>query len=221
MKQTRRLLVEGKQDLKVLDHVCYAHGVVIGDKIPVEKCAFELKPHEGFDSLRAELKVALKGSALTHIGVVVDADELSPETGLSGRWSSIRQVFLDFGYACPKLPEPGGTILRQEECPTVGFWVMPDNLSEGKLETFISALVPSESPLWAWANESMGKVPLCEERFVEKDRVKALVHTYLAVQKQPGTPMGSAVRNHYFDANVELALRFMTWIQNVFELPVS
>lgn len=218
MAQTRRLIVEGKQDYFVFDHICYAHGIKIDLKVP-ESGAFELKNHTGFSRLRDELKVALKGSNLSHIGVVVDADEVDAATGLSIRWASIRDLFRDNGYDCPDRPNPAGLVLKQQDRPTVGLWVMPDNISGvGKLESFVAALIPPDSKLWPWAQGAAATVPGCEERFEDKDREKAEIHLYLAVQKEPGTAMGSGVRKQYFDAQADLAVRFVTWLRSVMEL---
>lgn len=80
----------------------------------------------------------------------------------------------------------------------------------------MQTLIPVGSRLWAWAQESIASAPDCAERFDEKDRPKALVHTYLASQKQPGTPMGLGIRKLYFDAQAELAIRFVSWVRSTF-----
>jgi hypothetical protein len=179
---------------------------------------FELKPQGGFDELRKELGVMLKGNAHSHVGVVIDADEEVDDQGLSCRWCTIRLLLRSRGYTCPEKPNSTGIILEQEDRPRVGIWVMPDNLLKGKVETFVMSLVPPGNQLWSWAEAALASVPDCAERFDEKDRHKALVHTYLAVQKQPGSPMGAGIRASYFSAGIGLGPQFAAWVKLLFEL---
>lgn len=218
MALTRRLIVEGPQDIHVIDHICLGHGIMIKPRDKSIEPPFELKPQGGFDGLRKELGVAVKGSGLTHVGVVIDADEETSHLGISTRWCSIRDLLRDKGYDCPELPDPAGMVVEQEGRPRVGVWIMPDNLTTGKLETFLATLASPDSHLWAWARAALDTVPDCPERFLEKDRPKALVYTYLAVQKEPGSPLGLAISQSYFRSQAGLAPRFVAWIRSVFEL---
>lgn len=117
MAETRLLMVEGKHDWHVFDHICYAHGIQVStDNNLVEPSVIKIKAYDGIVALREALKVALKGSALTNIGVVVDADTLSDETGLSSRWCSIRDLFREAGYTCPDRPAPIGLVVSRISC---------------------------------------------------------------------------------------------------------
>jgi AAA15 family ATPase/GTPase len=50
----------------------------------------------------------------------------------------------------------------------------------------------------------------------EVDRSKAIIHTYLAWQKEPGRPMGQSITAKVLDPNLEIALSFITWIRTLF-----
>ena len=50
---------------------------------------------------------------------------------------------------------------------------------------------------------------------------KAEIHTWLAWQEEPGTPMGQAITKQYLDTNKELAKKFIGWLDNLFGLSVE
>jgi hypothetical protein len=45
---------------------------------------------------------------------------------------------------------------------------------------------------------------------------KARIHTWLAWQEDPGTPMGLAITKSYLDTNQELCNLFVNWLNNLF-----
>jgi hypothetical protein len=101
---------------------------------------------------------------------------------------------------------------------------MPDNILEGELEHFLELLVPrkNENPLWLRVLEALDGMPSeasfpgYVKRFKEQDRRKALIHTWLAWQEEPGKPLGQALTARYFDAHAPHALVFVNWIRQLF-----
>ncbi|TAN53782.1 MAG: hypothetical protein EPN21_00560 [Methylococcaceae bacterium] len=59
-------------------------------------------------------------------------------------------------------------------------------------------------------------LPANEQRFPAQDRSKALLHTWLAWQKEPGKPPGQAIWARYFNADAPDALILMQWIRTLF-----
>jgi len=55
-------------------------------------------------------------------------------------------------------------------------------------------------------------------RFRESYQAKAHLHTWLAWQEEPGTPMGLAITKRYLDAEAPYALLLLNWIRELFEL---
>jgi len=51
------------------------------------------------------------------------------------------------------------------------------------------------------ARRCVSEIPVEERRFVESYATKALIHTWLAWQDDPGTPLGQAITKRYFDAD--------------------
>jgi hypothetical protein len=102
---------------------------------------------------------------------------------------------------------------------TIGIWVMPDNVSNGYLEHFLAKLAPQEDQVWKHtetAIEHLSKQEFC--KFSPVRQQKALVHTWLAWQKEPGKRFGDAVKAGYFDANAPAADAFVDWMKRTFEL---
>lgn len=202
------LLVEGKDD----EHVFYA--LLEHHQIPE---LFTIQNKEGIDNLLETLPLELKRSDLDHLGIVIDAN-----TDLSGRWSSLRTILLKAGDVnVPESPEPEGTILllqRPDREVKVGIWLMPDNQLPGMLEDFIEFLVPEGDGLWPRAVDCVDGIPTEERRFRPRHRQKSNVHTWLAWQEDPGTPLGQAITKHYLDAESQRAHQLVDWIRRLFDL---
>ncbi len=207
-EKKKRLLVEGRDDGHVIAHLLQQH------QIDLERAKIRLASKDSITKLLEELPVALRESDL---GVVVDAD-----TGIAGRWQRLQGILRAFGYTVvPVAPHPDGTIIREEDLPVVGIWVMPNNRHPGMLEHFMRFLVPQGDVLWPIAEEVLQRVMAQDRRFPANYEMKARVHTWLAWQEAPGTPLGLAITKGYFDANATHARRFITWIRQVFELAPS
>ena len=200
------LLVEGKDDENVVRHLCCRHG--LDNAFQIERCG-------GFEKLRKSLPVRLKQSDVNVIGILVDAN-----TDTRARWQSLRDLLNAAYPSVPDSPARRGVILEPPAStilPRVGIWLMPDNSTSGTLESFLRFLVRDESsPLLEHAQESIDSIPNGHRLFRDKDETKALLYTWLAWQKSPGKPYGTAIGASYFDANVAPALDFIDWLRRLF-----
>ena len=204
MRQNRSaiLLVEGNDDKHVVMSLFTHHDV---------KSNFEIIDKKGIDELLRTLPTQLKGSELQRLGIMVDADE-----DIAGRWQSLTDILRKAGYTVPpESPETAGTILQHDGKPTVGIWLMPDNQASGMIEDFIRILVPPNDVLIDYARHCVDGLP--ERRFGLTHRSKAEIHTWLAWQDHPGTPMGLAITRKYLDAECPHAAVFIGWIRRLFE----
>jgi len=200
------LLVEGKDDDSVIYHL-KNHAAIPQD-------TFQVKVKDGYEKLVATLDVELEASELEKIGIVVDAD-----TDLRARWESIRNRLKNLGYATmPDTPQTEGIIIEEVYRPSVGVWVMPNNQLPGMLEDFVALLIPTSDSLWAKAQNCVNLLPESERRFTQVDLAKVHIHTWLAWQKQPGTPMGSAINKRYLDPNLPTGRDFITWLKRLFQI---
>ena len=184
MAAKKILLVEGSDDEHVLKHLCGNRG---GPRLD------EVKSHGGIDELLSSFPVRLKASADGDIvGLVIDAD-----TDLSSRWQSLRNRLISVGYqGVPEHPSLDGTIIDPPAdalLPRVGVWIMPDNQTKGILEDFLRFLVPAGSPLFDHVKSSVEAIPEGERRFSQLAEPKAIIHTWLAWQEEPGRPLGIAI----------------------------
>jgi hypothetical protein len=203
----RILLVEGPDDEHVLKHLCGNRGVP-----PLD----EVKPHDGVDQLLESFPVRLKASEYGDIvGVVVDAD-----IDIAARWQSLRDKLTGLGYPdAPTHPTPGGTILGPPDgtlLPRVGIWIMPDNQGHGILEDFLRFLVPEGSKLFDHVRSSVAAIPPGEQRFGQLAEPKAIIHTWLAWQEEPGRPLGTAITARYLDPNVVQVDVLVSWLNRLY-----
>ncbi len=162
------------------------------------------------------LSAALNDQDLDNIGVVIDANQV----GVESRYRTLKEVIrkYDPDIELPQLDESGVTINYSTD-RKIGIWIMPDNQSKGYLEHFLEKLIPAGS------KERYAKVKtLVKDHNKEYDSLipekaiqKANIYVYLALQKQPGKPLGQAIKANYFDAESVSADDFVNWMKATFE----
>ena len=206
MPGRRALYVEGKDDEHVIKHFCEGRG--IGKLDPIVR-------REGAEDLLAAFATEVhlftkEGDAL---GIVVDAD-----MDIDARWQAVRDRLIEAGYEdVPEHPEPDGTILDSPPSsllPRVGVRLMPNNINTGKLENLLKQRVPAADPLLEHARSVVNSLP--KANFTDNDRIKAVMHTWLAWQKEPGRPYGTAITAGYLDAYAPAADGLVSWLNHLF-----
>ena len=198
------LLVEGKDEFHVLSRLLEHH------RVPE---TFQIKDKDGIEKLLKTLDVELDAGGLERLGVVVDAD-----TDTVSRWQSLRSIFAQSGCPLPEQADPLGTIveLSGRTLVRVGVWIMPDNEAQGMLEDFVRSLVPPGDVLLAYAEECVDEAIVRDRRFRPSYRSKALIHTWLSWQEEPGTPLGLAIKNSRMNPDMSTVLPLMDWLQRMF-----
>ncbi len=202
----KALLVEGKDDEHVLKHICGNRDIG-----PLD----EVKDLDGVDNLLDDIPVQLKASNEVGavVGVVIDAD-----ASVESRWQAIRDRFVQVGYRnVPTEPKPDGTILEPPEVsllPRAGIWIMPDNRTSGMLEDFLLFLVPQPNDLLGHVIRSVDSIP--DRLFKENDELKAVIHTWLAWQEDPGKPYGQAITARFLDPDVPQVDVLVSWLRRLF-----
>ena len=207
MGDRKILLVEGPDDEHVLKHICGNRGI---------PRLHEVKPHGGVNQLLESIPVRLKASEDGDIvGVVIDAD-----TDINARWHSLRDRLIGVGYEnLPDQPTHDGTILDPPAAtllPRLGIWIMPNNQTKGILEDFLHFLVPQGSTLFDHVQSSVATIPEGNRRFSELAEPKAIIHTWLAWQHEPGKPLGTAITAHFLDPNVAEVDVLVSWLNRLF-----
>jgi hypothetical protein len=204
MMTARLLVVEGPDDKHVLWAILKHHQFTPH---------FEVRDEGGFENLLRRLSVHLKpGSDVERFGIVVDAD-----SQIRGRWESLTSILKKAGYAnVPDSPDHLGTLLAHEDLPRLGVWIMPDNSLPGMLEDYLAFLVPMDDSLFVRAKQCVGEIPAEQRRFAEVHLTKALIHTWLAWQDDPGTPLGQAITKRYFDPEAPPVQSLLAWLARLF-----
>jgi hypothetical protein len=198
----RLLWVEGKDDSAVVQSLCNQYGVPE---------TFRVVDKEGEANVVQGLPLQLRRLDVECLGVVLDAD-----TDAHARWASIRDVLVAEGY--PDIPlhaSAAGMIVSAPDLPRFGAWIMPDNVEAGMLEDFAASLIGPGDFLWNHASASLDAIPDEHRRFSPGHRSKALIHTWLAWQESPGSPMGQAITKGDLDARAPLAEAFVAWLNRL------
>lgn len=160
------------------------------------------------------LSTEFKASNIRIVGVILDADD-NPQ----GRYDRIRQLCLEIFPEIPAFIPPTGLVVETSDSLRFGLWVMPDNLSEGTLETFLEQAIPAaQTELWTIAADCLEHAKNQGASFAKKDALKARLYTWLAWQHPTGQSAGSAFKSNVFDSQATYCQPFVRWFCNLFDL---
>lgn len=200
---SRVVWVEGKDDDAVVQSLCKSH------RLPQR---FSVREKGGFEKLLAGVALEIRAPGMERFGIVVDANG-----DATARLAQIRRVVEPEGY--PAFPTAlaleGLVIASPGSLPRLGVWIMPDNGSPGALEDFAASLVPAGDALWVRAGDAVDAIPDGDRRFPAARRSKAHMHTWLAWQESPGSPMGQAIGKGDLRADAPAAQRFVAWLRRL------
>jgi hypothetical protein len=213
------LVVEGDDDKFVTIELLGRHGAQWGSH---EKGADEhlpfVKSANGIGPLREV--IAVQAKSRRRLGMIFDADLEAGDA-----WTKVRDKLRKIQdppewlspilARIPNLLPAEGLVIEQDR-RALGVWVMPDNGARGALEEFLVDLVPSGDVHWEHARASVGAAMSRGVLFPPQYRSKAEVHTWLAWQREPGVPLGRAVKSAYFRHDSAGAAAFVAWFQRMF-----
>ena len=213
----KRLIVEGEQDKRVIPELMEANGVPWPrGQEPVNIQAY------GSDEFIDNNKIStrLKERGLTHLGLIIDADN-NPEN----RWQSIRNACLkvenlkESMHNFPEIMPETGLIINMINNQKFGIWMMPDNQTRGMLETFLSYMIKDESePLWQYAQEVVTEAKTKGARFIDEHIDKAHIYSWLAWQNPPGRQLHNAIQEKILDPQHPKAQVFVKWFKDLYDL---
>ena len=209
------LLVEGRDDKRVIPQLVEANGIRWGDR--TEEWVADIHDYDGVESILAQnvIETEMLASGVRRLGVVVDADD-----DVTKRWRRIRaQIVSRFPNAPKQIPRGGAVLAGRVR---FGAWLMPDNRSQGMLETLL-ALIASEGsdPESALVNYAQDVCVVAKSRgapFKDAHVAKATVHTWLGWQDPPGRQLHDAIIQGILRARSEAAAPFIRWFRKVFEI---
>lgn len=200
---TNILLVEGTNDWHVINALCIHYAVP--ENFGINTCGSD---DLVFKKLSALLNIENKEA----IGVVLDADN----PNFDAKWHKFQATLNKAGIHYDRKPNPNGTIISATgDHPKIGLWLMPDNRIDGMLEDF--CVLMAESSAIDFAKDCVSSA---QEKghasFIPNHRSKAVVHTYLAWQNEPGRPLGQAITAKVLDPHNPLAKTFADWLKKLF-----
>jgi len=199
----QKLLVEGNDDQHVIWSLCERFS--IAENFDVVECG-------GVNRLLEQIPVRFKQSGIKTIGVIIDAD-----VDMNSRWKSLSELLAKEHYTVPAQLPGNGLVLNPASMVKVGIWVMPDNKVNGMIEDFIRFLVPNNDSLLMVATETLDKIESKElNKYSLSHKSKALIHTWLSWQEDPGTPMGLAITKKYLTTEKEICSALIQWIKTTF-----
>jgi hypothetical protein len=149
------------------------------------------------------------------LGVVVDADNK-----FQSRWDSIRNFCKTANLkGIPRIMPGKGLVLTSDDGRRFGVWIMPDNASQGMLETLCCRLIPASGRLlWEHAVASAANAKKIGAAFIDAHQQRAEIHTWLAWQDPPGERIGIALTSKKLDVASEIAKPFVDWFVELYEL---
>ena len=201
----RVLLVEGRDDREVIYQFCNHYKIN-------NKKLFSVEAKNGIENLLDDLRIRVR-TGVKVLGAVIDAD-VDP----NARWEQVCTALADYGYVLPTQPIREGTILEAPNSrrPQLGIWLMPDNQMSGMLEDFLLRLANEEDRLISRAENVVDSIPETERLFANPKRSKAIIHTWLAWQEEPGTSLGLSITRRYLDPTRNPAPEFKQWLEKLF-----
>lgn len=168
---------------------------------------------------------ALANQKLQCIGLVVDRDS-SEHKRIDQIRARLRRIDSDLLYRDPTQEQQfkdalghRGALVCAPEGRKWGIWLMPDNRSEGNLETLIAGLPKTHSALWEHAADSTAEVGDKPGRFHPTDEAKARLHAYLAWTVPPGRPFGDGIRAGHIGSESPAVDAFVDWFKQLFLEP--
>jgi hypothetical protein len=199
---TKKLLVEGNDDQHVIWALC--------QKFDIPE-TFDVIDTEGIDNLLSQISVRLKQPNVNSIGIIIDAD-----TDIKSRYASISALLKTQGFDFPEVLPADGLIIEANGT-SIGVWMMPNNGLSGMLEDFIAFLVPEDDQLMPIVTETLGNIEGKElNKYAMIHKSKALIHSWLSLQDDPGTPMGLAITKKYLTTDEDTCQKLVNWIRRTF-----
>jgi hypothetical protein len=210
----RQLIVEGQDDRQAVVELM-RHHIDAWPKIGKEGAPVIIKLGGGANGILSNkyLQVTLKTACLQILGVILDADGgIKAEDRYASFRDQCKGMFPDLPKSLPK----DGLIANNGE-KALGLWVMPDNLSDGCLETFLRTFVPEPAkPLWTYAESYCAESKKFGAPYRDHHVDKANVYSFLALQDPPGQSPGNAISRKVLDPGSPSAEPFLKWFRKLY-----
>lgn len=209
---TSLLLVEGNDDFHVIHALCKQFKISARNLENPEGGNFSVVDCKGIDELFEQIPIRFKSSQnISTIGIIIDAD-----TNLQSRWATLQKILNETGFKPPKEFPESGLILIEGKLK-IGVWIMPNNDLNGMLEDFIAFLVPKDDKLLPIVETTLHSIETEKlQKYSANHRAKAVIHSWLSWQEEPGTPMGLGITKRYLTTDEKTCLHLIQWLTELF-----
>jgi hypothetical protein len=213
---TRVLMVEGREDLRVIPELIESNGIDWGTR---DKPLVKIEVYDGIENIVAEgeIEARLIESDLTALGVLVDAD-----ANVDACWRRIKARITGRYSSIPDALPAKGFIIQADGMPKFGAWVMPDNINRGMLETFLLHLRPASNTALLELSEKV--VDLAKNAgagFIDAHRDKVQIHSWLAWQDPPGRQMHDSIKQRMLTEKSQLLTDFLDWFCELYDCSIG
>jgi hypothetical protein len=226
--KTGLLLVEGSNDKLFFEAFCKKCNL---DTEVLVAPPSELTAEYVYDTKQGCIKhlplqfKRVRNGAITRLGLVLDADQISDGGGFA---KTIEQIAAtidpELGFAThPTSLSNGGLIFANNNgLADFGVWIMPNNASEGILEDWLSQTILTEGKvrtLLTHAEQTVAALPnlLDIPAFTPSNHKKAEIATWLAWQKKPGMGLAYTIKEELLDQTTPQYLGLQEWLKRVFQ----
>lgn len=204
------LLVEGGSDKYAIANLMGNYTNWPRDDHPVD-----IKDEGGVEKILDKVTFDTYIKSCSTLGIVIDADE-----NINSRWESIKTICRDH---FPNLPDnlQKKWVISTNQNKRLGVWIMPDNNSNGMMETFLSTLVTNNEghALLEYSKKVVADAKLkYSAPFINNHNDKAILHSWLAWQNPPGEAFGNAIAKKILDPLSPTAVYFANWFCELFNL---
>lgn len=207
------LLVEGKDDESALFQLLRKHDLGYGETPPPPPLSIPRRVG-GMKGVLGAIALSVRSGTGRSVGFVLDANNK-----LVDRWKAVAFRLSQVGVVAPdRIPEHGFVGESSDYGTRVGVWLMPDNRDMGALEDFLTSLVSAGDSLLAHARTATDQAAALGAEFQAAHTQKAVIHAWLAWQREPGLRYGTAIRAKYFRHNAPVATTFVAWFRDLYEV---
>jgi hypothetical protein len=204
------LIVEGKDDQYSVVSLMKAHLPWPDDAHPIH-----LEDGNGVNEILKDgyLTVHLKSRTTMVLGIMLDADKKPKD-----RYKALRNICLPYFPSMPRsIPATG--LITKDNGKQLGIWIMPDNISPGILETFLSFLIPTKhTVVWQQAVNAVATARASGAPCRDVHLPKAELYTWLAWQDPPSLSAGQALTKKVLDPRATSAAAFVAWIRQLYSI---
>jgi hypothetical protein len=212
----KQLIVEGQDDRQAVVELMRKH-VVGWPQIGKKGAPVIIRLGNSVDEILSEkyLQGTLKTAPLKVLGVMLDADG---GVTAEDRYASFRNQCNSLFPGLPRhLPKDG--LIDDNGEKRLGLWVMPDNSSDGGLETWLQHFVPeSAKQLWDYAESCCTEGRKVGASYRDAHIHKARMYSFLAWQDPPGQSPGNAISRGVLDPQSSNARQFLAWFRQLFSI---